>query len=223
MYAIPLIARLPFFYGWVVLACVCCAGVARQGPAVGTLSIFVEPMTADFGWSRTALSGAVSLGGVMAAVLSPLIGPMLDRRGARAMLCSAVLVTGACNLLLSLTQSLAAFYLFFCIARMSFAGPFDTGIYRALNSWFIARRPLANAIVNVAQMAGLAAMPLIAIGPRPGRSPDRRDARPESSRARVPMWERRQKPMPMMTGAMIALWPVTTSCLRRAPEPRTAC
>jgi sugar phosphate permease len=158
----PLIARLPFFYGWVVLACVCCAALARQGPAVATLSIFVEPMTGDFGWSRTALSGAVSVGGVMAAVLSPLIGPMLDRRGARAMLCAAVLVTGACTMALSLTQSLLAFYIFFCIARMNFAGPFDIGIYGALNSWFVACRPLANAIVNLAHMVGLAAMPLIA-------------------------------------------------------------
>jgi sugar phosphate permease len=161
-HASPLIARLPFFYGWIVLACVCCASLARQGPAVATLSIFVEPMTGDLGWSRTALSGAVSLGGVMAAVLSPLIGPMLDRRGARAMLCSAVLVTGICTTALSFTQSLAAFYVFFCIARMNFAGPFDIGIYGALNTWFVVRRPLANAIVNVAQMAGLAAMPLIA-------------------------------------------------------------
>jgi MFS family permease len=159
---IPPIARLPFFYGWAILACVCCAAVARQGPAVATLSIFVAPMTADFGWSRAAMSGAVSLGGVMAAALSPLIGPLLDRRGARLMLCAAVLVTGACNLALSLTESLVAFYVFFCIARMNFAGPFDIGIYGALNSWFVARRPLANAIVNLAHMAGLAAMPLIA-------------------------------------------------------------
>src|SRR5262245_5399567 len=158
----PLIARLPFFYGWVILGCACCAGIARQGPAVATLSVFVAPMSGDFSWSRTALSGAVSLGGVMAAVLSPLIGPMLDRRGARMMLCAAVLVTGACTLLLSLTQSLAAFYVFFCIARMNFAGPFDIGIYGALNSWFVARRPLANAIVNIAHMVGLAALPLIA-------------------------------------------------------------
>jgi sugar phosphate permease len=158
----PLIARLPFFYGWVVLACACCAGLARQGPAVATLSMFVEPMTSHFGWSRTALSGAVSGGGVLAALLSPLIGPLLDRRGARALLCAAVLVTGACALALSLTQSLAMFYLFYSIARMNFAGTFDIGIYGAINTWFVARRPLANAIVNVAQMVGLAAMPLIA-------------------------------------------------------------
>jgi MFS transporter, OFA family, oxalate/formate antiporter len=157
-----LIARLPFFYGWVILACVCFAGFARQGPAVATLSIFVEPMTSHFGWSRTAISGAVSLGGIMAAVMSPLIGPVLDRRGARLMLCAAVFVTGVSTMLLSLTQSLLAFYVFFCIARMNFAGPFDIGIYGALNSWFVQRRPLANSIVNLAHMAGLAALPLIA-------------------------------------------------------------
>ncbi len=154
--------RLPFFYGWVVLACVCCAGFARQGPAVATLSIFIEPMTGEFGWSRTALSAAVSLGGVLAAIASPLLGPILDRRGARVMLCVAVLVTGICALLLSLTQSLIVFILLFCIARMSFASPFELGIYGAVNNWFVQKRGIATSIATFMQMMGLMAMPLIA-------------------------------------------------------------
>ena len=154
--------RLPFFYGWVVLACLCCAGFARQGPAVATLSIFVQPLTREFGWSRTALSGAVSLGGVLAALSSPLIGPLLDRYGARLTLCIAVLVTGIAMMLLSLTQSLLVFYLLFCIARMNWAGPFDLGIYGGVSNWFVARRAFATSIATVAQMAGLVAMPLIA-------------------------------------------------------------
>src|SRR5436305_6418203 len=108
-------ARLPVFYGWVVLACLCCAGFARQGPAVATLSIFVEPLTHEFGWSRTAVSGAVSLGGVLAAVAAPLIGPVLDRRGSRAVLCAAVLANAVALMGLSLIGSLVGFYLLFCI------------------------------------------------------------------------------------------------------------
>jgi len=157
-----LMARLPFFYGWIILACACCAGFARQGPAVAILSIFVEPMTNSFGWSRTAVSGAVSLGGIIAAMVSPLIGPVLDRQGARVMLCAAVLLTGFSTMLLSLTQSLLAFYVFFCIGRMNFAGPFEIGIYGALNSWFVERRALATSIANLAQMGGLVALPLVA-------------------------------------------------------------
>ena len=155
-------SRLPFFYGWIILGCLCCAGFSRQGPAVATLSVFVEPLTREFGWSRTALSGAVSLGGILAALSSPLIGPILDRHGSRIALCVAVLVTGAAMILLSLTQSLLVFYLLFCIARMNWAGPFDLGIYGAVNNWFIDRRAFATSIATVAQLIGLVAMPLIA-------------------------------------------------------------
>jgi OFA family oxalate/formate antiporter-like MFS transporter len=154
--------RLPFYYGWVILFCACCAGFSRQGGAVAPLSIFVEPMTREFGWSRTALSGAVSLGGLLAALTSPTIGGLLDRTGARIVLCVAILMTGTANLLLSLTGSLAMFYLLFCIARTNFAGPFDLGIYGAVNNWFVARRALATGIATVAQMSGLVILPLIA-------------------------------------------------------------
>ena len=154
--------HLPVFYGWIVLACLCCAGFARQGPAVATLSIFVEPLTREFGWSRTALSGAVSLGGVLAALVAPLIGPVLDRQGSRLVLCAAVLVNGIALMLLSLTGSLGVFYLLFCVARMNWAAPFDLGLYGALNNWFVRRRAFASSVATLAQQVGLVAMPLIA-------------------------------------------------------------
>ncbi len=154
--------RLPVFYGWIVLACLCCAGFARQGPAVATLSIFIEPLTRDFGWSRTALSGAVSLGGLLAAIAAPLIGPVLDRRGSRLVLGAAVLINGTLLMLLSLTPSLLVFYLLFCVARMNWAAPFELGLYGALNNWFVRRRALASSILTLAQATGLIAMPLVA-------------------------------------------------------------
>src|SRR3954447_7211751 len=158
----PPSARLPLFYGWIVLACLCCAGFARQGPAVATLSIFIEPLTREFGWSRTALSGAASVGGLLAAIAAPLIGPVLDRRGSRLLLCAVVLIKGGLLMLLSLTPSLLIFYLLFCVARMNWAAPFDLGLYGALNNWFVRRRRQASAILNLALAAGLIAMPLVA-------------------------------------------------------------
>lgn len=154
--------RLPFFYGWVVLACVCLAGFARQGPAVAVLSVFMVPMTDAFGWTRTEMAGAVSLGGVLAAVVSPVLGPVLDRRGARLILGLAVLSTGLATMSLSLVTTLAGFYGLFCFARMVWAGPFDLGLYGALNNWFVARRARANSIASLAQMAGLVTLPIVA-------------------------------------------------------------
>jgi MFS family permease len=149
-------------HGWVVLAALCCAGFARQGPAVATLSIFVEPLIREFGWSRAALSGAVSLAGVMAALVAPPLGRVLDRHGSRAVLLTAVAVNAAALALLSFTPSLLVFYLLYCIARMNWAAAFDLGIYGAISKWFVARRAFATSVATVAQMAGLVAMPLIA-------------------------------------------------------------
>jgi OFA family oxalate/formate antiporter-like MFS transporter len=160
--ALILSRRLPVFYGWVVLACLCAAGFARQGPAVATLSIFVEPLTREFGWSRTALSGAVSLGGLLAALIAPWIGPILDHQGSRLVLCAAVLVNTIALMLLSLTPSLLVFYLLFCVARMNWAAPFELGLYGALNNWFVRRRTVASSVATLAQQVGLMAMPLIA-------------------------------------------------------------
>ncbi len=153
---------LPFHYGWMILTVVCFACVSRAGPAVATLSMFVTPMTAEFGWSRTELSGAVSLGGVLAAIVSPMIGSYLDRSGPRLVLGGAVMATGVTLMLLSGIQSLLGFYLCYCIARMSWAGPYDLGIHGAVSNWFVARRAWAASIAQLAQTSGLILMPFIA-------------------------------------------------------------
>lgn len=154
--------RLPFYYGWVILACVCAASFSRQGPAVATLSIFIAPMTMHFGWSMTEISLGAAIGGVMGALAAPMIGSFLDRNGARAILCFAVLSTGISLLLLSLTGSLAWFLVFYCIGRMNFAGPYDIGIYGSIVNWFVRRRTFVTSITTLALMSGLVAMPLIA-------------------------------------------------------------
>jgi len=99
---------------------------------------------------------------VLAAMAAPWIGPLLDRRGSRLVLCASVLVNGIVLMLLSLTPSLLVFYLLFCIARMNWAAPFELGLYGALNNWFVRRRTFASSVATLAQQAGLVAMPLIA-------------------------------------------------------------
>jgi OFA family oxalate/formate antiporter-like MFS transporter len=157
-----LAARLPFYYGWVILACVCAAGFSRPGSAVATLSIFVAPMTAEFGWSHTQISAAVSVGGILGALVSPMLGGFLDRNGARTVLSAAVLATGVPLLLLSLTQSLAFFFVFYCTARMAFSGPFDLGVHGSIVNWFVRKRAFATSVATLVTMCGLVTMPLVA-------------------------------------------------------------
>jgi MFS family permease len=99
---------------------------------------------------------------VLAAIVSPTVGRMLDRHGARSVLCFAVLGNGIALLALSGIDSLILFYVLFCFARMNWASPLELGLYSALNNWFIARRVRVASIATVAQLAGLVVLPPLA-------------------------------------------------------------
>ena len=53
------------------------------------LAVFVVPMTAEFGWSRGVFSVALSLGGLLAVVIAPMVGRWIDRYGAGTVLAVA--------------------------------------------------------------------------------------------------------------------------------------
>lgn len=157
-----LVARAPFFYGWVIVACAMCANFARQGSAVATLSIFAVPMSDEFGWSRTAFSGAVSLGGALGAIISPKVGVIVDRQGAGRVLAIGTLLIGVSALALAWTSSLIWFYVAFCIGRMAFAGPFEIAVTSAVANWFVRFRARAMSYTALAHSLGLTVLPIVA-------------------------------------------------------------
>ena len=154
---------LPFYYGWVIVASTMSVSFStRTIMAVATLSVFVVPMTQELGWSRGLFSGAVSLGGLCAVFISPLVGQWLDRYGSGLLLSVSSVLTGILAVGLSLVGNPAAFYSLYVPGRMIFSGPLELGIPTAISNWFIRRRPLGLAADSVAQGAGLAIMPLTA-------------------------------------------------------------
>ena len=162
-----LVQRLPFFYGWAAVGCAMCSNVVRQAAAVTTLSIFIVPMTDEFGWSRAGISGAVSAGAVLGAITAPFIGPLFDRHGSRALLIASALAVSACCIALAGTRGLLWFYVAFGISRMMFSTPFDLGTSSVAAKWFVRRRALAMSLLTASIGIGLTILPLaaaIAIG-----------------------------------------------------------
>src|SRR5688500_13477819 len=101
----------PFFYGWVVFATAASTSyAARPLMSVAVLSVFMVPMTDAFGWSRGLFAGAVSLGGVCAVIISPLVGRLIDRYGSGWMISTTSAVAGACAVGLSAISQTWAFY-----------------------------------------------------------------------------------------------------------------
>ena len=154
---------LPFYYGWVIIAnTVALSLSSRTVMTVAVLSVFVVPMTDELGWSRGLFSGAVSLGGLCAVVVSPFIGRWVDRYGAGLLLSASSMLTGALSVLLAVTSNPLAFYALYVPGRMIFTGPLELGIPTALSNWFIRRRPLSLAIDGASKGLGLTIMPLVA-------------------------------------------------------------
>ena len=156
-------AAVPFYYGWVILAL---SGVAscssRPLMAVAVLTVFVVPMETELGWSRTAVSVAVSLGGVCAVALSPVVGPLIDRYGAGIVVGVSTGIAGLCALGLGSVSQIGLFYLVYVPGRAVFASPLELGTATAVSNWFIRRRPFALAVNHISQGSGLALMPLVA-------------------------------------------------------------
>ncbi len=151
---------LPFYYGWVILG----NGVAvslstRTVMAVATLSVFVVPMTQSMGWSVGMFSGAVSLGGLVAVFVSPIVGKWLDKYGAGVILGTGSFATGVIAIGLAFVAHPLAFYALYVPGRMIFSGPLEMGLPTAISNWFIRRRPMGLAVDHIAKGAGLAIVP----------------------------------------------------------------
>jgi OFA family oxalate/formate antiporter-like MFS transporter len=155
--------RLPFYYGWVVFAIACGANfTSRPLMSVAVLSVFVVPMTEGLGWSRGLFAGAVSLGGLCAVALSPVVGRWIDRYGSGMTIGLSTAVAGLCGLGLAVIKHVWAFYALYVPGRMVFASPLELATTTAISNWFIRRRALALALFGVTQGVGLAAMPMVA-------------------------------------------------------------
>ena len=154
---------VPFYYGWVILGLSGLASYSsRPLMAVAVLTVFVVPMETELGWSRTAVSAAVSLGGVCAVVLSPLVGPLIDRYGSGLVVGVSTGIAGLCAVGLGAVSHITLFFLVYVPGRAVFASPLELGTATAVSNWFIRRRPFALAMNHILQGSGLAVMPLVA-------------------------------------------------------------
>jgi MFS family permease len=105
-------ARLPFFYGWFIVA----AGMASAAFMVGTsifgAGVFAGEMQGELGWSRADLFGALSIRLTGGALLAPFLGAWSDRPGgARMAMVGSALLMIASLAPLRWVDSLPAYYL----------------------------------------------------------------------------------------------------------------
>ena len=134
---------LPFFYGWIIIA-VTFITMAIGVNARTAFSLFFPPIIDEFGWERGVTAGAFSFGFVVSAIVSPLIGRLMDRLGPRSVMELGVALMAGGLLLAPLTSQ--PWHLYLTIGVLVGAGSICLGYSGQslfLPNWFIRRRGLA--------------------------------------------------------------------------------
>ena len=154
--------KLPFFYGWVVLASASSTQVVRNSAASLTIAVFMFPLAEELGWSRTLIAGAASFGGLAASGVSPVVGWLVDRYGARLVLALSVFILGLSTISLAWATVPVAFYVAYGVGRVIFASPVQIGASVVVSRWFVRMRGRANGMLFASHSIGLVLFPLIA-------------------------------------------------------------
>ena len=163
------ILGLPFtpgdvFYGWWLV------GVAAFLLTLMSLTVFqglgtiLVALERQFGWSRTALSGAFSLARVEGAILGPVEGLLVDRVGTRKMVFIGYILMGLGFLWLGQVETLWAFYASFMLITLGSGLGGWLAIIAMVNNWFTRQRTFAMASAMSGIHFGGLLVPLLALG-----------------------------------------------------------
>ena len=135
-------------YRWVIVFLGGLMGCVAIG-AMFSLAVFLEPMSAETGWSRAGISAAMTLDFLVMGVAGFLWGALSDRWGPRPVVLAGAVLLGAGLLVASRASTPLAFQLGFGILVGLSAGAFFAPMIAAVTGWFDSGRALAVSLVSV--------------------------------------------------------------------------
>ena len=150
---------LPFYYGWIII------GVAFVTMAIGVtgrtaFSLLMPPLIEEFKWDRGLAAGAFSFGFLISAVLSPVVGRVMDARGPRIVILTGVALMSSGLLLAPWVTSPWHLYATLGVAVGGGANMMTyTAHSQFLPNWFVRRRGFAISIAFAG--AGIGAVLLL--------------------------------------------------------------
>ena len=148
------------FLGWrmVLIAGI---GVFLAGPAqTYGVSVFVDPMQQEFGWSRSLISTAYAVATLVGAGAVVLFGRLLDRFGHRAVLTAAAIGFGAALIAMSAVAGPLTLALGYALLRGFGIGGLLLASRTLAAQWFERRRGRALSLVALGGSLSLALVPL---------------------------------------------------------------
>jgi len=149
-----------FFLGWTVVAVASLAAFAEVAFFNPVLGVFIPEFEREFGWSRTEISLAVTVGSLVGAACAPFFGPLIDRYGGKIFVVGGSLVMAIGLVCLSFMQTEWQFFVIYAVGRGAAAGFIGLAISVTVSKWFIRRRGYAVGLTFLGTRFGFALMPI---------------------------------------------------------------
>ena len=142
------------YYGWYIAFALAITETVSWGIIYYAFTVFITPMEAELGWSRTELTGAFSLSLLIAGAMAFPVGTWIDRHGARWLMTTGSILASLLVVAWSQVNDLTTFYLVWAGLGVCAAAVLYDPAFAVMAIWFSRRRGTALAIITFA--AGLA-------------------------------------------------------------------
>ena len=154
----------PVFYGWWIAVTALVVNGILSAPSFGAAGLWIDSLESEYGWGRTQLSIAFSLGQLEATFVAPLVGYLIDRFGGKRISIFGAFVSIIGFLSLSLTTPITdsrenwldpgIFYLSYImiVTGSTLAGWIPMTVI--INNWFNKNRSFAMSIGSVGFSVG---------------------------------------------------------------------
>ena len=152
----PFAARSRLYYGWVLVGVLAVTETVSYGVLQYAFPVFLAPMQAELGWSRTAMTGAFSLASLVSGFAAIPAGRWVDRHGARGLMTAGSILSALLLLAWAATDSLAGFYAIWAGLGVAMAGVLYEPAFAVLASWF--HRLRGRALTLLTFVAGFASV-----------------------------------------------------------------
>ena len=150
-----------FSYGYVIAAS--CFSIQAIGVGIYVAyGVFFNPLIAEFGWSRTIISGASSVAFLIMGIFGIFVGRFNDRFGPKKLMSITAIFLGVGYLLMSRLTAVWQLYLFYGIIFGIGLSSIDVIAMTTIARWFTLKRGMMTGIVKVGTGAGQFTLPLLA-------------------------------------------------------------
>ena len=148
------LARPAIFYGWVIVATTFLIALVTVGGR-SAFGVFVVPMSEEFGWSRSTISLAASLGFLVNGLSQPFVGRLFDTLGGRKVILASLATVGIMTILLALTFHILFLILVFgVLMSIAWSGASLTMTSALLSRWFRRQRTTVLSLSTAGASAG---------------------------------------------------------------------